>query len=126
MIIVNFSHPITPSQRLQVEAMTSRTVERVIDVKTQFVEARAFAPQAAELVDAAHLTADEWQALPILVNLPSMSIIATLVIANIHGRAGFFPAVMRIRPIVGSNVRKFEVAEILDLQGIRDTARSGR
>ncbi len=126
MVIVNFSHPITASQRGRIELMTSQIVERVIDVKTQFDGSSGFAAQVSTLVDAAHLSAEEWQRLPVLVNLPSFSIIAALVLAEIHGRAGVFPAVIRIRPTDGSAPREFEVAEILDMQGIRDAARSRR
>jgi hypothetical protein len=39
---------------------------------------------------------------------------------------GYFPTVLRTRPILGLTPRQFEVAELLDLQQIRDTARKAR
>ncbi|MGH9546163.1 MAG: CRISPR-associated protein Csx15 [Terriglobales bacterium] len=47
------------------------------------------------------LPATEWQQVPLLLNLPSLSVIASMVLAEIHGRIGHFPAVMRLRPTLG-------------------------
>lgn len=38
----------------------------------------------------------------------------------------YFPTVVRIRPVPDAVSRRFEVAEILDLQAVRDEARSRR
>jgi len=77
-------------------------------------------------VDGAGLTAEEWQTLPLLVNPPSLSVIAGLVLAEIHGRAGYFPAVVRLRPVAGAVPPRFEVAEILNLHEARNIARAER
>jgi len=126
MNIVNFAHPITDSQKRRVEYLAGQAVDRVIDVTAQFDEAGAFSAQARVLVDAAGLSAVDWQTQPLLVGLPSLSVIAALVLAEIHGRSGHFPAVIRMRPVPGALVRQFEVAEILDLQTLRDKAREVR
>jgi hypothetical protein len=60
------------------------------------------------------------------VVLPSLNFIAALLLAELHGRMGYFPPVVRTRPVEGSLPRRFEVAEILDLQGRRETARVTR
>jgi len=39
---------------------------------------------------------------------------------------GYFPPVVRLRPVEGSIPRRFEVAEILDLQALREQARTQR
>jgi hypothetical protein len=39
---------------------------------------------------------------------------------------GYFPACLRLRPIEGSVPPRYEVAEILNLQDIRNTARKKR
>ena len=65
----------------------------------------------------------EWQSEPILVILPSLTTIAAAVLAELHGRMGYFPPVVRTRPVRNFVPRNFEVAEILDLQMIRDHAR---
>jgi hypothetical protein len=47
-------------------------------------------------------------------------------LAEIHGRSGFFPTILRLRPMPGSIPPQFEVAELLNLQSIRDAARTTR
>jgi hypothetical protein len=126
MILINFSHPLTPDQLAQVEALTDQAIERVVDVPAQFDEGQSFAKQVAALVDACDLTATEWQQAPILIVPPALSFIAALTLAELHGRMGYFPPVVRTRPVAGSTPRRYEVAEVMDLQTQRDTARQRR
>jgi len=46
--------------------------------------------------------------------------------AELHGRMGYFPPLLRLKPVAGSVPPRFEVAEILDLQTARDEARRKR
>lgn len=126
MIVLNFSHPLTPEQLAQVEAVSGRKVERVVNVPAQFDPRVPFGPQVVELADAAGLTGTEWQTLPIFVVPPALNFIAVLLIAELHGRMGYFPPVLRLRPVEGAVPPRFEVAEILDLQGQREAARRRR
>jgi len=48
------------------------------------------------------------------------------VLAEIHGRCGYFPPIVRLRPIKDSLPPRFEVAEILNLNAVRETARTKR
>jgi hypothetical protein len=121
--LLNFAHPLPPYLVRAVEELAGRGVERVIDIPCHFDHGRPFAPQARDLVESAGLTQEEWQTQPLLVNLPSLSVIAALVLAEIHGRRGHFPAVLRLRPVDGAVVRTFEAAEVLSLQDVRDQAR---
>jgi hypothetical protein len=125
VVIVNFAHPVTETQKSKIEQLARQTVRRIIDVPAQFEDGAGFAEQARALIDAVGLSAEDWQTHPLLVVLPSLSIIAALVLAEIHGRVGHFPAVLRMRPAPIA-IRQFEAAEILDLQAIRDTARRTR
>ena len=124
MILVNFAHPITPAQQQQIEALAGRTVERVIDVPAHFDHVRPFADQAADLVAMVGLTGDAWQTRPIVVSLPGFAPIAALVLARLHGLIGHFPAILR--PVEGAVPTAFEVAELLDLQAVRDEGRTAR
>jgi len=126
MIVVNFGHPITAAQREQIVALAGNPVERVIDVPTHFDDAAPFAPQVAALVDAAGLTAEEWQTLPLLVNLPSFGPVVAVLLAYMHGLMGHFPMVLRLRPLSGQPLRSFEVAELVQLWAIRDFGREQR
>lgn len=126
MVILNFSHPLTPAQVADIERLTGRKAERVVDIKVQFDHEKPFAEQAEALVESIGLSVEEWQATRLLVNLPSLNTIAALVLAELHGRMGYFPAAVRLRPIAGTAPPQFEVAEILNLQAARDAARKKR
>ena len=64
--------------------------------------------------------------MPILANLPGYAPAAAAVLAELHGRMGHFPAIIRLRPIVGTTPTRYEVAEIADLRELRDAARAER
>ncbi len=46
-----------------------------------------------------------------------------LLLAELHGRMGYFPSILRLRPVRDSLPPAFEIAEILNLQALRDRAR---
>lgn len=125
MILINFSHPLTDQQMAQVVALVGATPEvRAIDA--QIDRERPLAEVAVELVDRVGLTADEWQTIPLLINPPALAPLAVVVLAEIHGRAGGFPAMLNVRPIAGSIPTRYEVAEVLNLQALREAARRRR
>jgi hypothetical protein len=72
------------------------------------------------------LTPEEWQTAPLLVVLPSLNYIAAIVLAELHGRMGYFPSVVRLRPVEDALPPRYEVTEIINLQGVRDAARKKR
>lgn len=126
MIILNFSHPLTEEHLAQIEALAGEEVERVIEIPTQLDHEAPFAPQVVALVDSVGFSPREWQTLPLLINPPSLNLIAVTLLAELHGRMGYFPTVIRLRPISGSTPPRFEVAELINLQAVRDQARERR
>jgi hypothetical protein len=126
MLLLNFGHPLTEPQLAAVRALVREPVEGVKAVACQFDNDRPFGVQARALVDGVGLEAEGWQTTPLLLNLPSLAVIAAAVLAEIHGRAGYFPPVLRLRPVAGSVPPRFEVAEVIDLNLIRDEARKRR
>jgi hypothetical protein len=126
MIFVNFSHPLTDDHLAQVEALTGQHIERVIEVHSQIDAQQPLSPQVVEMVNACGLSPAEWQTLPLLVNPPALNFSAVALLAELHGRLGYFPAVIRTRPIEDSLPPRYEVAEIVNLQALRDTARQKR
>jgi len=126
MLVINFTHSFTPSQLAAIEQLSGLKVGDVREVKTQLDHDLPFVEQAHALVDGVGLTAAEWQTLPLLVNLPSHHVIAASVLAELHGRMGYFPAVIRMRPVADTTPPQFEVAEIINLQAVRDRARQSR
>ncbi|RLC79846.1 MAG: hypothetical protein DRI61_07055 [Chloroflexi bacterium] len=126
MLIINFSHPLTKEHLTQIENITGQKVEKVIAVKTQFDNARPFAEQVEELVKSVGLSPEEWQTRPILIHPPALNFIAVALLAYLHGLMGCFPAIIRLRPVEGSMPPQYEVAEVINLQAVRDDARKQR
>ena len=126
MILLNFSHPLSPDHLRQIETLTGQKIERTIEVHSQVDPQQDLTQQVTNLVDQAGLSPAEWQTLPLLINPPSLNFIAIILLAELHGRCGYFPAHLRIRPVQGSIPPQYEVAEMLDLQALRDAARKKR
>lgn len=126
MILLNFAHPLTNEQAAQIEALAGQPLERVIALPAQFDPRQPFAPQLVALVEQVPLSPEEWQTAPILVIPPALSAIAGLALAELHGRMGYFPPLVRLRPVEAALPPRFEAAEILNLQVVRDRARGRR
>jgi hypothetical protein len=122
MIILNFTHPLTQEHITQIEALVGK-VSQIIELPVQFDNEQPFCPQLEHLMAQVPLSTQALQTEPILVNLPSLKYIAALVLAHLHGRMGYFPPILRMRPAVNSVPLRFEVAEIVNLQDVRDKAR---
>lgn len=126
MLVLNFSHPLTADHLTQLQALTGRAVERVVDVPVQFDVMVSFVAQIGALVDGIGLSSVEWQTTPILVNPPALNFITAVLLAELHGRMGYFPPMMRLRPVSDSLPPRFEVAEVINLQAVREDARLRR
>lgn len=126
MLLLNFSHPLTEPNLGQLAELLGEPPPAPIGRMPQFDHARSFAEQAAELADSVGLTPIQWQTDPILVNPPGHALITAALLAELHGRMGHFPTVIRLRPVAGAATPQFEVAELVNLQAIRDAARSRR
>lgn len=126
MLLLNFSHPLTPAQVAQIETLVEKPVARVVEVHSQIDPQQPLGPQITALVESAGLTPAQWQNESLLVNLPSLNYSTALVIAELHGRMGYFPVCVRLRPVKDAVPPRFEVAEILNLQAARDAARQRR
>ncbi|NLF02817.1 MAG: hypothetical protein GX601_17765 [Anaerolineales bacterium] len=126
MILLNFSHPLTAEHLAQVEALAGCAIQRVIELPTQFDPAAPFGPQATALADACGLTPAEWQSMPLLIVPPALNFITAALLAELHGRCGYFPPCLRTRPVEGALPPRYELAELLDLQGQREAARRRR
>jgi len=126
MILLNFGHPLTDAHLARIREVAGRDVERVIAVPTHFDHARPFGEQVCDLLAHVPITPEQWQTAPLLINPPSLAPITAVLLAEIHGRSGFFPTILRLRPIANTVPPQFEVAELLNLQGIRDAARTRR
>ena len=126
MLILNYSHPLTPAHLAQLEALTGSTIAGARDIPAQLGLDTPFAEHALALAEAAGLTPAAWQTTPLLVVLPALNFAAAALLAELHGRCGYFPPVVRLRPVAGALPPRYEVAEIINLQAIREAARARR
>jgi len=126
MRVVNFSHPLTTANLAEIETLTGMPVREVIDVPSQIDPRLPLEPQVEAMLDGMGFTPSQWQTEPLLFNLPSLSNSAAVLLAELHGRMGCFPTVIRLRPEPQIMVPRFVVAEILNLQAVRERARSKR
>jgi len=127
--ILNFTHPLTPEQLAQIEALTAdaqQQIAQTIEIPPQFDNEKDFGPQVVALVDACGLTPAEWQTTPLLIVPPALNFIAVTLLAELHGRMGYFPSCVRMRPVPGAAPPRYEVAEILALNEVREAARGRR
>jgi hypothetical protein len=124
--IVNFGHPLTDGQIADTATLARQAVETVLEVPTHIEEARPLGEQAMALVAAVGLDARAWQTEPLLVNPPGYVPLALALVAVLHGLMGHFPPVLRLRPVDGSLPPVYEIAEIVNLQALRQRAREIR
>src|SRR6202165_2513634 len=125
MLILNFTHPLTLEQRAQIEALAHTSIEEVRTIAVQIEQAEPLEPQITAIVDAAGLTSEEWQTHSLLINPPGYAPAAFVLLAELHGRIGHFPSLVRLRPKSGP-VPTYEIAELLNLQAVREAARERR
>lgn len=126
LMLLNFSHPITDKQQADIEALAGMTIEQVVDIPVQVDTALPLVPQIVALVDSCALSAHDWQTLPIAINPPGLATAAVVLMAEIHGRRGGFPATVRLRPVTSGQITRYDVAEVINVQSVRDSARSRR
>ena len=124
--ILNFSHPITTTQRENIQKILQKNITEIINLSTQLDESQTFRPQLCDLIIKAKIPPDALQRSEYIVNLPGFSPAAAVLLAELHGRMGHFPTVIRLKKVEGSTPPIFDVEEIMNLQTIRDEARKCR
>lgn len=124
-ILINLAHPLTEAQLADITALLGHTPKvRALPVQTDRL--RPLAEVACALIDQVGLTADAWQTLPLILNPPGLAPLALAVIAELHGRCGYFLPILNLRPVAGALPPRYEVAEIINLHHLREQARMRR
>ncbi len=128
MYILNFTHPLTPEQveHAARHCGLDPADVTVISINAQVDPLVPLAEQVRRLADAVGWDVNAWQSQRVLVVPPALSWSAALLIAELHGRMGYFPSCLRLRAVAGIVPPRFEVAEVVDLQAQRDAARARR
>jgi len=126
MKILNFAHPLTDEQIREIQILVGVEITEVLETPSQIDTETPLAPQIEKMLDEIGFTAQEWQTGTLLINLPSLNYSAATVLAQLHGRMGYFPPVLRLRPLTGEIPHRYVVTEILNLQAVREEARGKR
>ena len=124
-LILNFARPLTHAQLLQLQSLLGALPE-VVDlpgVPVQFFDDKPLAEQVVDLLDNAGLTLEEWASLHFILNPPGLASAVSAVLAEVHGRSGHFPHIVRMTP-TPEDRNVYNVVEIVKLQNIRDAART--
>lgn len=124
--LLNFAHPITLEQRNRVEKILGVTIEKIEDRPLHLDHDDLFEGQVRRTVNSFPLSSEDWQKGDFVVNLPGYVPAAAVLLAELHGRMGHFPTVVRLQPVPDSSPQIYEIAEIMNLQRIRDRAREQR
>jgi hypothetical protein len=127
-LVLNFSaHPLLPGQRQAIQTRLDWPRLEVVDAWLGNVsEDHDFVAEVVRYVDKIDLLPQEWQTCR-LVTVPAGYAPAwTVLLAELHGRLGYFPDIVRLRPAPAPAEEKFEVAEIVPTQAVRNRARAKR
>ncbi|HEU5378629.1 MAG TPA: CRISPR-associated protein Csx15 [Ktedonobacteraceae bacterium] len=125
MLILNFSHPLTEQQLTRITELAGEAIEDIRTIAVQIDQECALEPQVRAIVDQVGLSSQEWQTRGLLINPPGYAPAAFVLLAELHGRIGHFPTLIRLRPRSGP-ITIYEVAELLNLQTIREESRRHR
>lgn len=126
MLLLNFGHPLREEVLEDIRQFIGKPFYSLLEFPVQFDHEESFERQVVALVDQVGLSSREWQTQPLLINPPAHSLIASLLLAELHGRMGYFPAVIRLKPIPNAVPPQFEFAEVINLQEVRERARRDR
>ena len=126
MLVLNFSHPLTEEQVGQIRKLIDGEIEEIRQIPVFFDNEKPFEEQVKDLIEACNLTPEEWQTRPIIIVPPAFNFIAVTLLAALHGLMGYFPPIVRLKPVPNSTPPKFEIAEIINLQSIREKFREMR
>ena len=125
--VVNFTdHPLTEAQRAQLADLIDLPLAGIVDVPAHVDLQDPLVPQVQALVESVKWDTETWQTQPIVINPPGLAPLTAVLLAELHGRLGYFPTLMRVRPVADVVPRRYEVAELLNLQAVRDAARQHR
>lgn len=126
LTLLNFSHPLTAHHQQQIETAVAQPLASIHNIPAQFDHHTSFPHQIRQLLQTVPLTPHAWQTTPLLINPPAYAPAASTLLAELHGRLGYFPAIIRLKPVPDTTPPQFELAELINLQTVRADARQQR
>lgn len=121
-VLLNLGRPVTPAQSKQIADLLGAEVDEIIDVEgTELRDEEPHLPQVRAMIQRVGQTREEWQSLPLVLNIHPFAPDAAATLAWIHGLRGHFPSVVRMTRNASGD---FDVVEVMDLQSVRNEIRS--
>ncbi len=126
MVVINLSsHPLTEEQRNQLQRLERAYIVEEIDVPVHVDPMNPIEHQIEALIEEIDFCIEEWSGTPLYIVLPGLSPFAAAVLAYMHGLRGGFPKAVWIYQSP-SDPSCYEIAQIINLQQLRDNARRMR
>jgi hypothetical protein len=122
MILINFSSELNHSQIDQAESLLHKPINKIINLPAKIDPDLPILPQLKALIAQLPLSAEQLKTEAILINPPTQSYLTALLLAELHGRMGRFPPILRIYLQPFGMLPRMVVADVLDLQAIEDSA----
>jgi len=95
MVLLNFAHSLTEEDVSGIAALAGRTPKSVVHIAPEFVGSLPLVPQVRRVVDEVGFSQKEWQNTSLLVCLPLDPAAAAIFVAEIAGRHGRTPTIVR-------------------------------
>jgi hypothetical protein len=102
LIILNFSHPLTDEKQNDIQTAAGRSITEFRHIPAYLHNAEPFEPQIIALIEGAGLSTYQWQTENLLINPPAYAPVTAVLLAELHGRMGYFPAIICLRPVPGA------------------------
>jgi hypothetical protein len=115
MLLLNFGSKIGQIEIEQINALSHDKITEWVYLPVDPYNQAPFQQQLSGLYKKAKLTNEDFMKQTLVLNLPASALNAAIILADIHGRTGKFPLVIRLRPAMfGIRVRS-DVVDLLDL-----------
>lgn len=124
MIILNLAEPLSTEDASVIAALAGRRLRGVRNFQPKFSDDLPLAPQVRNFVDLMGFSPKEWQTMSMVLCLPEDSVVATIIVAEVAGRRGRTPTVVRFRSDAGSGKR--EPSELISLHEVRKDAQQAQ
>lgn len=120
-MVLNFGHPL--SDEAQAELSDTIGEYETVLARVSLDMESPLAPQLSAIVDAMGISPETFQTHRLVVVLPGASVAAAIILAEVHARSGNWPMTLHLSR---GEDGVFHVGELIDLQLVRNTARTTR
>lgn len=124
MTLLNLAEPLTKEDISAIAALSGKTVRKLLQIKPVFSDRLPLVPQVRTFISGLDMSEKEWKSTSLVVCLPADSVVAAIMVAEIAGRRGRTPSVVRF--IRDGNTGRPEPSEVISLHEVRKEVRQER